>query len=535
MDEERPSKAPAEEPRKQNSRPRPRFGPVREEKRPSGASIAPPTWHADKRDEPPERPKPKCLKCQSTAHRVREHPGITDAEVKKLMDDFHQARRRSVNFVSSTKPTNSMEFQASIEDVLTIPKLLLDSGPDETLVSEGLLPRLMLKPYGETTKPLNVTRQEQFKTVTLETSIGPLVLRGLRAWVEEKKMEIDVLIGRPVMERLGFSVDGMLVDALKQRRVWDKAEAGDVDQTSANVKLLQEAFHEDPEDALYAEDVACSTPAMEKPADQDGEIKRILDGKIAEAIQLGLSPAHEGELRRILDDHADVFRLEAEGGVVPVKCALRRYPPAHMEYLKQHVEELKAAGLVYRNNRAKWAAAPRIVTKKVNAWMIPMPWPMPNLDAAMATLVGINVFFTLDWLKGNWQLPLHSSCQMWYSFMTPFGVILMGQTDAVAYCQSVVNQMFGELLYAGVLGWLDDLLGYADSSDKLFVLLDKVLSICGKFSLKLHPKKYNFFLKKATWCGKVISAEGISHSPDRFQGLCALETPTSGGVHIPAT
>ncbi|RHZ00375.1 hypothetical protein DYB31_015275 [Aphanomyces astaci] len=290
MDEERPSKAPAEEPRKENSRPRLRFSPVPEEKRPSGASVAPPTWRADRRDEPPERPKPKCLKCQSTAHRVREHPGITDAKVKKLMDDFHQARRRAVNFVSSTKPANSMECQASIEDVLTLPKVLLDSGSDETLVSEGLLvalerlgaslnvetkPMLMLKPYGETTKPLHVTRQVQFKTVTLETSIGPLVLRGLRAWVEEKRMEIDVLIGRPVMERLGFSVDGMLVDALKQRRVWDMTEAGDADQTSANVKRLQEAFQEDPEDALYAEDVACSTPAMEKPADQDGEIKRI--------------------------------------------------------------------------------------------------------------------------------------------------------------------------------------------------------------------------------------------------------------------
>ncbi|RLO05329.1 hypothetical protein DYB28_012333, partial [Aphanomyces astaci] len=168
-----------------------------------------------------------------------------------------------------------------------LPKVLLDSGSDETLVSEGLLvalerlgaslnvetkPRLMLKPYGETTKPLHVTRQVQFKTVTLETSIGPLVLRGLR--------------------------------------LWDMAEAGDADQTSANVKRLQEAFQEESSDALYAEDVACSTPAMEKPADQDGEIKRILDGKIAEAIQLGLSPAHESELRRILDDHADVFRLE---------------------------------------------------------------------------------------------------------------------------------------------------------------------------------------------------------------------------------
>ncbi|RHZ13622.1 hypothetical protein DYB26_010716, partial [Aphanomyces astaci] len=128
----------------------------------------------------------------------------------------------------------------------------------------------------------------------------------------------------------------MLLDALKQRRVWDTAEAGDDDQTSANVNRLQEAYQEDPED---------------KPADQDYEIKRILDDKIAQAIQLGLYPANEGELWRVLDDHADVFRLEfgqdlpvdveplkvrLKEGAVPVKCALSRYPSAHMDYLKQH-------------------------------------------------------------------------------------------------------------------------------------------------------------------------------------------------------
>ncbi|RHZ01090.1 hypothetical protein DYB31_003128 [Aphanomyces astaci] len=150
----------------------------------SGASVAPPAWRADKRDEPSERPKPKCLKCQSTAHRVGDHPGITDTEVKKLIDDFHQARRRSVNFMSST---------------------------------------------------------------------------SLRTAWSGKKMEIDILIRRPVMERLGFSVDSMLVDAFKQRRVWDMAEAGDADQTSANVNRLQGAFQEVPEDALYAEDVALLT------------------------------------------------------------------------------------------------------------------------------------------------------------------------------------------------------------------------------------------------------------------------------------
>ncbi|RHY98697.1 hypothetical protein DYB35_013447 [Aphanomyces astaci] len=191
MDEEKPSTLPAEEPRKENSRPH--------------------------------------------------------AKVKKLMDDFHQPRRRSVNFVSSTKPANSMECQASIEDTLVSEGLLVALERLGASLNVETKPGLMLKPYGETTESLHVTRQVQFKTVTLETSINPLVL-----------------------------LDDMLVDALKQRRVWDIAEAGDADQTSANVNRLQEAFQEDPEDALYAEGVA----ACSKPGDQDGEIKRILDGKI---------------------------------------------------------------------------------------------------------------------------------------------------------------------------------------------------------------------------------------------------------------
>ncbi|ETV73005.1 hypothetical protein H257_12050 [Aphanomyces astaci] len=111
--------------------------------------------------------------------------------------------------------------------------------------------------------------------------------------------------------------------------------------------------------------------------------------------------------------------------------------------------------------------------------------------------------------------------------MTPFGVytptrVLMGQTDAVAFCQSAVDFMFADLLFKGLLAWLDDMLGYAENSKDL---LDQVLTICSSFGLKLNPKKCDFFLTKAIWCGKVVSTEGAQHSPTRIQGLCALASP----------
>ncbi|KAH9101688.1 hypothetical protein AeMF1_021600 [Aphanomyces euteiches] len=87
--------------------------------------------------------------------------------------------------------------------------------------------------------------------------------------------------------------------------------------------------------------------------------------------------------------------------------------------------------------------------------------------------------------------------------------------------------MFGELLFRGLLAWLDDLLGSAKSVASLFDLLDQVLATCAEFGLKLSPKKCHFYLAEAAWCGKIISAAGVTHSPRRTQGLIDLALPTT--------
>ncbi|EGZ25707.1 hypothetical protein PHYSODRAFT_435333, partial [Phytophthora sojae] len=73
----------------------------------------------------------------------------------------------------------------------------------------------------------------------------------------------------------------------------------------------------------------------------------------------------------------------------------------------------------------------------------------------------------LDFFKGYWQFLLDESCQEFFSFLTDAGIytptrVMMGGTDSVAYCQSTVQEMFKDLLYNGVLIWLEDILGYSD-------------------------------------------------------------------------
>jgi hypothetical protein len=216
-----------------------------------------------------------------------------------------------------------------------------------------------------------------------------------------------------------------------------------------------------------------------------------------------------------------------------------------MEFLDTHVAVLEAAGLVYKNNKSRWASPPLIVSKPdgsfrmtvdvrmVNDRTERLVWPMPVLEVITSKLRGSAAFFCLDFFKGYWQLPLAKNSQEFFSFITDSGVytptrVLMGGSDSVAYCQSAVQEMFSDLLYKGLLVWLDDLLGYVTDPKDIVSLLRKVLVICRTRGLKLNPKKCQFWLVEALWCGRIVSGTGVRHNPDRVQALQQLPSPSTG-------
>ncbi|GMF40580.1 unnamed protein product [Phytophthora fragariaefolia] len=92
-----------------------------------------------------------------------------------------------------------------------------------------------------------------------------------------------------------------------------------------------------------------------------------------------------------------------------------------------------------------------------------------------------------------------------------------------------MEQIVGPLLYKKVLVWLDDVLGFAKSPEGLLDVLEAFLQRCEQFGLKLHPRKCHFFMQKASWCGNVISADGVAHSPERVQGLVEMASPRTAG------
>ena len=228
-----------------------------------------------------------------------------------------------------------------------------------------------------------------------------------------------------------------------------------------------------------------------------------------------------------------------------MRCTARRYNPLYTTFLNNTVADWLDLGLAVMNPDAHWASAPRIVPKKngelrmtvdmrgVNAETLPLVWPMPILDVVMARLSGMEAFFICDWFRGFWQLGLHPDCREWFSstainqVVTPTRV-QMGQTDAVAYCQRVAQEVYGERYGNGLEGWVDDVLGSARSPQELMSLLKYLLQRCLDFGLKLHPGKCTFYATEVVWCGRRISAAGVGHDPKRIAGLIELSVPTTG-------
>ncbi|ETV94752.1 hypothetical protein H310_11714 [Aphanomyces invadans] len=143
--------------------------------------------------------------------------------------------------------------------------------------------------------------------------------------------------------------------------------------------------------------------------------------------------------------------------------------------------------------------------RSVNSRTEQLQWPMPQLEVALGFLTGSRFYFALDWFRDYWQLSLSPGSQELFTIMTHRGMmtptrVSMGGSDSVGYCQSCVELIFKDVLYRGVLAWLDDILGYASTEDALLDILDRGLQACASSDLKLHPNKCSFFLKRAKRC-----------------------------------
>jgi hypothetical protein len=173
-------------------------------------------------------------------------------------------------------------------------------------------------------------------------------------------------------------------------------------------------------------------------------------------------------------------------GAEPVRMSARKYAPPQLKFMRDKIRELEELGLVVKNTVAEWASPPLILPKPgpdqyrmavdlrvPNASTEPTAWPMPNLQDELHDLHGSEVFETLDFCQGYWQIPLHKDSQDCQYFITPHAVytptrVLHGTRNATQHLQSVLVVMMDDIK-SNIKVWLDYCLLHAKSEDDLLV------------------------------------------------------------------
>jgi Reverse transcriptase (RNA-dependent DNA polymerase) len=271
--------------------------------------------------------------------------------------------------------------------------------------------------------------------------------------------------------------------------------------------------------------------------------------KISE--QAGMSQDSVLSLRQLVTECKDVFRLKLganpfanvkplviklRDGADPVRMSARKYAPPQLKVMRDKIRELEELGLVYKNTEAEWASPPLILTtpgpnqyrmtvdlRVPNVSTKPTAWPMPNLQDELHDLHGSEVFATLDFCQGYWQIPLHKYSQDCQSFITPDGVntptrVLHETRNATQHLQFVIVVMMDDIK-SNIKVWLDDSLLHTKTEDDLRATLNFFFRKCQEHGSYLHASKCVLFASTVRYCGRLVTKDGVHFDPKNTEAL----------------
>ncbi|KAJ8525408.1 hypothetical protein ON010_g15706 [Phytophthora cinnamomi] len=207
---------------------------------------------------------------------------------------------------------------------VAVKALMLDAGADAWLIARGVLDAL--EAMGKM-----LTCSAIFREVVLTTTAGPSMLRNLCCYVEENNKSIEMIVGRPIMKRLGYSADKLLAEARSIGPEWELGDhpTGGSGSDAAHTALqkmcrLQESSRDQTLTTEEAEEVErqetrTATPCM-RPTNLT-EVIQHLERKVEVATKMGLTVDGRAKLAAALHFRADCFCVES-GNDPPVRVTL---------------------------------------------------------------------------------------------------------------------------------------------------------------------------------------------------------------------
>ena len=227
---------------------------------------------------------------------------------------------------------------------------------------------------------------------------------------------------------------------------------------------------------------------------------------------------------------------------VPFKEAYRGIPSQMYDEVKAHIQEMLNLGAI-RPSNSPWASAIVLVRKKdgrlrfcidlrrLNNRTVKDAYSLPKIESILDSLIGAQIFSTLDLKAGYWQVEMAEECKAYTAFTCgPLGfyecdTMPFGATTAPATFQRLMHDCLGDLNMNSCIVYLDDIIIFSDTKKEHLERLEAVFQKLSAAGLKLKPSKCFFFREEIEYLGHVVSGKGISTNPKKVDAVAKWPTP----------
>ncbi|XP_061177726.1 uncharacterized protein K02A2.6-like [Saccostrea echinata] len=262
-------------------------------------------------------------------------------------------------------------------------------------------------------------------------------------------------------------------------------------------------------------------------------------------------------LKKILDRHQAVFgseigRLEGIRGTLylednaqPKFCKARPVPYSLKPKVEEELKRLEKEGIIKSVTHSKWASPVVPVVKKngqvrlcgdykvtINPVMKVDQYPLPRIQDIFASLAGGRKFSKIDLTQAYNQMEVDESSRELMTINTHKGLyqytrLQFGVAAAPAIWQRAMDQVLQGIPFTSCV--LDDMIISGKTDEEHLANLDAVLEQLEKFGLRANLEKCDFFKEQVSYCGHMISEEGLKKSPDKVNAV--LNAPRPENLH----
>ncbi|KAL0560533.1 hypothetical protein IC582_000938 [Cucumis melo] len=158
--------------------------------------------------------------------------------------------------------------------------------------------------------------------------------------------------------------------------------------------------------------------------------------------------------------------------------------------------------------------------------------PLPRIDNLFDQLQGATIFSKIDLRSGYHQLRIKDSDIPKTVLRSRYGhyeiiVMSFGLTNALAVFMDLINRVFKDFLDTFVIVFIVDILVYSKIEVEHDEHLHKVLKTLRVNKLYTKFSKCEFWLKKVSFLGHVISSEGVSVDPAKIKVVTSYSRPST--------